>query len=187
MERLSPNQEPLPVRRTGHVLGILEKADRCIALLTKILFAIAGIGLVAMLVLIVADVVGIKVLSHPVPGGIEIVSFLAVIAVAFAVGYTQVLRGHVAVDFIVDQFPRRVKLAIDVLMTFFSVCLFGLMSYYSVKYAAKLSATSEVSMTQKIPFYPFVYAMAGCFMVTFLTLTVDLVKAIARMAAKWTR
>ena len=91
-----------------------------------------------MLLLIVADVIGIKIFSNPVPGGIEIVSFLAVVAIAFAVAYTQVLRGHVAVDFIVEKFPRRVKLVIDVIMGFFSVCLFAVAAYYSFKYAGKL-------------------------------------------------
>ena len=106
--------------------------------MTRILFWIAGAGLVGMLLLIVADVIGIKIFSRPVPGGIEIVSFLAVVAIAFAVAYTQVMQGHVAVDFIVEKFPRRAKLIIDVIMIFFSVCLFALMAWYSFKYAGKL-------------------------------------------------
>ncbi len=135
--------------------------------------------------LIVADVVGIKLLSHPVPGGIGDVSFLAVIAVSDCCGIHTVLRGHVAVDFIVDQFPRRVKLAIDVLMTFLQRVPLWFDVHTTRQICAKFKRHGRrYSMTQKIPFYPFVYAMAGCFMVTFLTLTADLVKAIARMAAK---
>jgi TRAP-type C4-dicarboxylate transport system permease small subunit len=186
MEMLPPEQEPLPTREAGVQSRTVIALDRYLALLTRILFWIGGAGLVAMLLLIVADVIGIKILSRPVPGGIEIVSFLAVISIAFAVAYTQVMRGHVAVDFIVEKFPRRAKLIIDVIMIFFSVCLFAVMAWYSFKYATKLHDTREVSMTQKIPFYPFVYGMAVCFAVTLLVLIMDLVKSIAKAAHTWT-
>lgn len=164
----------------------MKTLDRYVTLLARWLFYIAGAGLVGMLLLIVADVIGIKLLSRPVPGGLELVSFFSVIAVAFAIGHTQILRGHVAVDFIVERFPRRAKLVIEVVMVFLSVAVLALMAWYSFKYAGKLHATGEVSMTQKIPFYPFVYAMAGCFVVTLLVLVMDLVKAIVKAAGEWT-
>jgi TRAP-type C4-dicarboxylate transport system permease small subunit len=186
MEMLPPDQEPLPIRETGSAKGILGRLDRYIVLLTRVLFWIAGVGLVGMLALIVADVIGIKIFSRPVPGGIEIVSFLAVVAIGGAVAYTQVMHGHVAVDFIVEKFPRRAKLVIDIIMIFLSVCLVALMAWYSFKYGEKLRDTGEVSMTQKIPFYPFVYGMAVCFVVTLLVLIMDFVKAIAKAAEKWT-
>jgi len=139
-----------------------------------------------MLLVIVADVIGIKIFSKPVPGGIEIVSFLSVVAIAFAVAYTQVMRGHVAVDFIVEKFPRRAKLIIDAVTTLCGVSLMAVLAYYSFKYGTKLRDTGEVSMTQKIPYYPFVYGMAVCFVVTFLVLVGDLVKSIMKAAKTWT-
>lgn len=187
MEMSPPEQEPLPLRKAGATPRVFERLDRCIALLARVLFGVAGAGLIAMLVLIVADVVGIKVFSRPVPGGIELVAFLAVVAIAFGVPQTQVMRGHVAVDFIAERFPRRTRLLVDLLMVLFSVGLFALMSYYSFKYAETLRGSGEVSMTQKIPFYPFVYAMAACFVVMLLTLVVDLAKAIGKVARQWTR
>ncbi len=187
MEMLPPEQEPLPVREAAglqnHTLQVVEKYT---VLLTKILFYIAGLGLVAMLLLIFSDVIGIKVFSKPVPGGIEMVSFMSVVAIAFAVAFTQVMRGHVAVDFIIEKFPRRAKLVIDSVMVFFSVCLFALMAFYSFKYAGDLRASGEVSMTQQIPFYPFVYGMAFCFVVTLAILVLDLIKVIAKAVQQWT-
>ena len=128
MEMLPPEQEPLPIRATGPEEGILSRLDRYVALLTRVLFGLAGVGLVGMLLLIVADIIGIKILSRPVPGGIEIVSFLAVVTIGGAVAYTQVVHGHVAVDFIVEKFPRRARLVIDLVMIFFSICLLALLS-----------------------------------------------------------
>ena len=41
-------------------------------------------------------------------------------------------------------------------------------------------------MTQKIPFYPFVYGMAVCFVALFLVLIVQFVKPIAKAVDEWT-
>ncbi len=41
-------------------------------------------------------------------------------------------------------------------------------------------------MTQKIPFYPFVYGMAVCFVATLLVLIMQFAKAIAKAVDKWT-
>jgi TRAP-type C4-dicarboxylate transport system permease small subunit len=186
MEMLPPEQEPLPIRNAENGRGVLGRLDKGIVLLSKILFWIAGAGLVGMLLLIVADVIGIKIFSKPVPGGIELVTFFAVVAISFAVAHTQVMRGHVAVDFIVEKFPRRLKLVVGVFTMFLSVCLLAVMAWYTFKYAAKLRSTGEVSMTQKIPFYPFVYGMAVCFVVTFLVLVGDLGKSITKAVKTWT-
>ena len=186
MEMLPPDMEPLPVREIESETGALKTVDKYIVLFSRILFGIAGAGLVGMLVLIVADVIGIKIVSRPVPGGIEYVSFLAVVAIAFAVPHTQVLKGHVAVDFVVEKFPRRSKLVIDTVMVFFSVCLMALLAWYSFKYAGGLRSSGEVSMTQKIPFYPFVYGMAVCFVCLLLVLIMDLVKSISKAVKTWT-
>ena len=187
MEVLPPEQEPLPVREPETGTGVLARLDKGIVLVSKVLLWIAGAGLVAMLALVVADVIGIKIFSTPVPGGIEFVTFFAVIAIAFSVAYTQAMRGHVAVDFIAAKFPRRLKLVTDGFTMFLSTCLFGAMAWYSFKYGNKLRDTGEVSMTQNIPFYPFVYAMGVCFLVTLLVLIMDFVKVIRKAAEQWTR
>lgn len=187
MEMVPPEQEPLPSRSAPTEEGILGKLDRYVVFLTMVLLWIAGAGLVGMLLLIVADVIGIKIFSSPVPGGTEIVTFLAVITIAFAISHTQAMRGHVAVDFIVEKFPRRAKLIIDVVTVLFSVCLFAVMAVYTFKYGMKLKQTGEVSMTQKIPFYPFIHSMGACFVVMTLLLIRDLIKSIAKAAKTWTR
>ena len=187
MEKLPPVEEPLAIREPGPDKGPLSTAEKYIAFLTKMLLWIAAAGLVGMTALVVADVIGIKIFSNPVPGGIEFVSFLAAVAIAFAVPFTQVARGHVAVDFIVEHFPRRAKLIIDIVTALFSIALFALLSVYSFRYAGLLRSSGEVSMTQKIPFYPFVYGMAVCFVATFLVLVMQFVRTVLKAGRQWTR
>ena len=187
MEMLPPDQEPLAIREAGPEKGPLNTAEKYITFFTKMLFWIAGAGLVGMTALVVADVIGIKIFSNPVPGGIEFVSFLAVVAIAFAVPFTQVTRGHVAVDFIVEHFPHRAKLIAESVTALFSVALFALLSVYSFRYAGLLRSSGEVSMTQKIPFHPFVYGMAVCFAATFLVLVMQFLRTVLKAGRQWTR
>ncbi len=187
MEMLPPDQEPLAIRAGEPAKGVLGALDKYTTLFTKVLFWIAGAGLVGMSLLIVADVLAIKIFSNPIPGGIEYVAFLAVVAIAFAVPFTQVMRGHVAVDFIVEAFPRRLKLVIECFTALMSVALVALLMVYSFRYAGLLRSSGEVSMTQKIPFYPFVYGMAVCFLATFLILVLQFVRTIIKAGKQWTR
>jgi TRAP-type C4-dicarboxylate transport system permease small subunit len=110
-----------------------------------------------------------------------------VVGIAFAVPFTQVMKGHVAVDFIVEAFPRRAKLVIECFTALLSVIVMALLMIYSFRYAGLLRTSGEVSMTQKIPFHLFVYGMAVCFLATFLILLLQFVRSLLKAGKQWTR
>jgi len=155
----------------------LEKFAYC---LSNWLNWIAGAGLVAMLVLVVADVIAAKSFKWPIPGGIEMVGFLGVVVVAFSVAQTQVLRGHIEVAFLVARFPRAARKAIGSIVYAFGMVLFALLAWKSYGFGQTLQASGEVSMTQEIPFYPFVYGIAFCCISVFLVLLVQLLRAATK-------
>src|SRR4030066_266885 len=88
---------------------MIDRLERFANSFSKWLNWVAGIGLVGMLGLIVADIIGIKIFKHPIPGAIEVVAFFGVVVTAFAIAYTQVLRGHIKVEFFVMRLPTRVQ------------------------------------------------------------------------------
>ena len=186
MEMAPSDHKPAPPSKLEKARGFFRVLDKGIGLLSRVLFWIAGLALAGMLALIVADVIGIKMFSSPVPGGIETVAFLATVSIGFAVAQTQVVRGHVAVEFIVEHFPRRLKMVTEIFTVFLCACVVGALAWYTFRYGARLRGTGQVSMTQKIPYYPFVYGMGVCFVVLLLVLTSDFVKSIAKAAKTWT-
>ena len=148
--------------------------------LSKWLNWIAGAGLVAMLALIIADIIAAKVFKWPIPGGIEIVGFLGVIIIAFAIAHTQVLRGHIEVEFLVTRFPKAAQKVISIIIYLFGMTLFGLLAWSSYGFGHSLQISGEVSMTQEIPFYPFIYGIAFCCVSVFLVLLVQLLRIIIK-------
>jgi len=174
-------------QRVAQSSSFIQKLEKYVRKISLWLNWVAGGGLVFMLLLVVGDIIGIKVFSAPIPGAIELVAFLGVVVIGFAVAYTQVLHGHINVDFIVMKFPPRVAAVIDVLMLFLGMSFFILLAWRSFDYGYILQSSGEVSMTAKLPFYPFVYGMALCFLVTFLVLLVEFFKSIMKVGKIWTR
>jgi TRAP-type C4-dicarboxylate transport system permease small subunit len=151
---------------------------------------VAGIGLVGMLSLAVADIIGIKLgqvgvpFFRPIPGGIEVVAFLGVVVTGFAIAYTQVLRGHIQVEFVVMRLPQRVQGAIAAFVYLLGLALFVLLGWQSVEYGLSLAAKGTVSMTQRIPFYPFVHAIAFCCIPVCLLLVVGFLRSVMKAVKK---
>lgn len=138
----------------------------------------------AMLAMTVADIIGIKLFKAPVPGAIEIVGFLSVVVTAFAIAYAYVLRGHIRVEFFVARLPERLRAAIFAFVALLGMALFVLLAWQSCAYGRVLQRTGEVSMTQRIPFYPFVYAIAFCCIPIFLLLLLEFLQSVMKAVRK---
>ena len=164
--------------------GTIERLEKFTNSFSKWLNWVAGMGLVGMLGLIIADIIGIKLFKNPIPGAIEIIAFLGVVVTAFAIAYTQILRGHIRVEFVVMRFPMRVQAVIHAFVCLLGVVLFALLAWRSYEFGRVLQVTGEVSMTQRIPFYPFVHALAFCCIPVCLVLLVELIKSVVKAVKK---
>jgi TRAP-type C4-dicarboxylate transport system permease small subunit len=157
-------------------MAIIEKLEKWAKLVSKWIAWVGGAGVVVMLGLTIADIIGIKILSTPVPGGIEIVAFLGVVITAFGMAFTQAEHGNIQVEFFVTRLPVRIRAILGVFTSILGFILFALLAWQSVKYGISLQQSGEVSMTSRIPFYPFVYAIAFCCIPVCFVLLVEAIK-----------
>ena len=131
-----------------------------------------------MVVLTCMDII-LRLFRHPIPGTYEMVGFLGAVFAAFALGYTSVNRGHIAVDFLVQKLPARAQSLVDGINDSICAAFFGFLSHQCLVYAGDLKSVGEVSMTLQMPVYPFVYGIAlGCLLLT-LVLAVQSFKNVA--------
>lgn len=151
--------------------------------LSKVLFAVAGAAIVAMMLLTCADIV-LRLFRMPIPGTYELVSFLSAVCVAFAMAHTSVQKGHIAVSVLVQLLPERLQALVDSLTTGLSIALFGLIAWQSFRYAGSLRQAGEVSMTLQLPFYPFVYGIALSAVAVCLVLLSQLKTHLAGVAGR---
>ena len=144
---------------------------------------VAGGAIVLMMLLTCADIV-LRLFRMPIPGTYELVCFLGAIAVAFAMAHTSIEKGHVAVSLVVQMLPKRVRGTIEVITNIFVLILFILIAWRSVVYAGSLRASGEVSLTLKMPFYPFIYGIAFSSLVLCLVKVADIYKSLLKVIGK---
>jgi TRAP-type C4-dicarboxylate transport system permease small subunit len=165
-------------------MSIIDKLDKWANLISKWISWIAGIGVVSMLGFTFADIIGVKIFNSPIPGSIEIVALLGVVITAFGMAYTQSQHANIQVEFFVQHLPKRIQAGVLAFSLLLSIILFALLSWQSFKYGYSLQQSGEVSMTARIPTYPFVYAMAFCCIPLCFVLIVEFLKSIMKVVNK---
>lgn len=164
--------------------GIIERLERMLAVFSKWATVIAGVALTAMLVISVADVIGNKIFHHPIQGTTDYVSFLAIITIIFSLSYSLIEKAHVQVDLFLNKLPRRAKAIFEIFIALLSLTLFVLLTWFSVRYGIRLQKNNELSMTQRIPVFPFAYAVAFACLPACLYLFLEVLRAIKKLVGK---
>lgn len=149
--------------------------------ISKIVNRIASGVLFCMMLLTIADVFLRKVFSQSILGTVEVTEFMMVILLFFAVTQTEILNGHVRVDLIMSRFGERTQTLVDTITQLVCFLLFGLFTWSTLVYAAKMRASGEVSQDLWLPVYPFIYVVAlGCALLA-LSLLIKSFMAYMRM------
>ena len=153
--------------------------DRLSRFLNRILIGIAGVFMVAMVLLTCSDVL-LRLVWVPIRGSVELVAYFSAIVTAFALGYTQMRRGHTSVDVVVNLFPNKVRRALNGVNDLICMIFFAAAAWRIAKWSTTIWETGELSETLRIIFYPFSYGVAlGCFVLSLVFLT-DLVRSLRR-------
>ncbi|MBI4766978.1 MAG: TRAP transporter small permease [Deltaproteobacteria bacterium] len=103
------------------------------AVFEKYLSAIAGgILLLAMMLLVSADVVGRYFFDLPIEGTMELVEFMMVALLYFSLAHTQAVRGHIKVDIFLSHFSEQTQLFFDLISCLLGLFLFILITWQSL-------------------------------------------------------
>ena len=132
-------------------------------------FCLAG-----MMLLTCADVVG-RFFKHPIFGSVEIVGFMATMAVAAALPYTDKLKAHVGVEILVRLLSAKTQLIIDICTRILSLGLFAILTWQMAAYAKTMQDSGEVSISLELPEYLIIYATSFCCLVFVFTILKDLI------------
>lgn len=130
--------------------------------LNKVLIVIAGIVLVFMVFLVSTNIV-LRFFWQPIRGTFEIMGFCGALIAAFALGYTQIKRGHIAVNILVTSFPKSLQRAIECTNNILCMFFFLIAAWQLTDWSTNLWVSSEVTESLGIVYFPFSYSIAlGC-------------------------
>jgi TRAP-type C4-dicarboxylate transport system permease small subunit len=160
-------------------MGILDKVNQ---VLNQVLIGIAGFFVAAMILLTCANVF-LRLVWVPVGGTFELMGYFGAIVTAFALGYTQMKRGHVAVDILVKRFSKKTQGVLKAINDCICMGFFAVVAWQISRYGITLLKTGEVTETLRIIYYPFTFGVAlGCATLSLVFLT-DLLKSVVPMKA----
>lgn len=141
--------------------------DTFLRSINRFFILIAGIFLIAMIGITCANIF-FRTVWLPVRGTFELLGFFGAVVTSFSLGYTQMSRGHIAVDVLFRKFPGPVVRVLTGLNDLLCALFFSLVAWQVAEKAMILRQTEEVSETLRIAYYPFTWGVAaGC---SFLTL-----------------
>ena len=146
--------------------------------LNRILVLIGGVFLVGMILLTCGNILS-RAVWIPIRGTFELMGYFGAVVTAFALGYTQLKKGHIAVDVLVNTFSKPVHKVVQAINLATGTLFFAIASWQIAVKATTLMRTGEITETLRIIYYPFTYAVAlGCLVLT-LVLLIDLIKLFA--------
>ncbi len=141
--------------------------------ISKALDRVAGFFYLAMMILVACNVIMRKIFKIPISGTIELVEIFSAVAAGLALAYCAVLGGHIAIEFVIEYFPKRFQRITGVMTSIITVVTVAVSGWMIVEYADTLRETGRYTGSLKIAYYPFVYLVAIGF---FIFALVEIVK-----------
>ncbi len=147
--------------------------------INQIFVWIAGTALVGSMLLLVTNMI-LRVVYVPFGATSEVVAFLAAIVTAFALGFSQINKAHVAIDLIVSRFSTRTSAVLESITISLSMILFSFATWHIWLFAGRQMARGVLSETLRFPYYWLIYLVSIGFASLVLVLLVDLLKSLRR-------
>ncbi len=144
--------------------------------------AVAGVALLAVMLLVVGAVCGRFFFHYSIRGAFEITEFLLVLVTILAVAYTQVSREHISIQFVVGRWSTRKQAALDVVYSLVGMAFFSLIIKQGAEQALIDLQTGHISHLLHIPvfLFKFMIPVGGSLMV--LVLLVDFFRYFQQVA-----
>lgn len=143
----------------------------------KVLVGIGVVFLVAVMLIFVGNIIS-RAFGKPILGTFEMVNFCMVPVIAFAIGYTALMRGHVVVEVVINLFQTRTRTIFAAITTLFSLAIWALIAWKSTEFAIGQWAGGEVTEQLALPTPLFRMIWAFGLLVLVLVLCVELARAL---------
>lgn len=138
---------------------------------------VSGVALVFLMGLTGANVL-LRMAGMPLGAVYELAGYCGALAVAFSLADTQRAGGHITVDLFTPRLPAWLRKALSIGNALVFALFFLLMAYQVWRRGLTVRQSGEVSETLKLAYYPFVFCVAGGFVMLVLSLLASAVRTV---------
>lgn len=158
-------------------VDFITRIDRASLFLNRGLAWLACGSLLLMVFMVVGNAL-LRMMDEPFTGAAEVAGWLSAVTIAFGLGYTQVNRGYVEIDALVDRLPQSFQKPLRLAILFISMIFFALVSWQIAVYGFNVMRNGNLSETLWIPFYPLIILLAVGFAGLTLAILADFIKEL---------
>jgi TRAP-type C4-dicarboxylate transport system permease small subunit len=137
--------------------------------------------LIPMMLLTATDVIGRAVWAWPVPGAVELSSYLLAVFILLGVAYTHQVKGHVCVSMLVSRLPEQAGIVLDVITTLLSLFILSILAWQGWVVGIEERTVSDMLRIPQLPFRLLV-SLAGVFIC--LELLIDLSASVKKLVRR---
>ena len=131
-----------------------------------------------LMLLTSADVIGRAAWARPIPGIVELSSYMLDVFILLGLAYTQQVKGHVRVSMLTSRLPQRFELSLEIVVTLLSLFIMVLLAWQGWVVGMEETAVSDML---RIPQRPFKLLVGVAALLLCLELVVDLVSAFTEV------
>ncbi|MBZ9558560.1 MULTISPECIES: TRAP transporter small permease [unclassified Modicisalibacter] len=146
---------------------------------SRSLLVLAGAALLAMTLLVVANIV-LRQVSASFGGTTEVVGWLTAAVVSLSLAHAQSKKAHIELDLVVARLPRRLQTGVQALVLLASLAFFAMVAYQLWHYGLLAMQRDTVSQSLRLAIYPIIYLVAFGFSAFCLVLLTDLMACLTR-------
>jgi len=137
--------------------------------------------LIPMMLLTSGEVVGRALWNQPIPGSVELSSYMLAVFILLGVAYTHQVKGHVRVEMLVSKLPKRTRLTLEVVTTLLSLFIIAILAWQAWVIGLEEKTVSDML---RIPQWPFRMLVSVAALFLFLELLIDLVDSVGRLVRR---
>ncbi len=137
--------------------------------------------LIPMMLLTSGEVIGRAIWSWPIPGSMELSSYMLAVFILLGVAYTHQVKGHVRVTMLVSRLPEWATLTLEVITDLLSLFIIAIMAWQGWVVGMEERTVSDML---RIPQFPFrlLVSVAGLFLC--LELLLDLTDSLKKLVRR---
>ena len=109
----------------------IQKVDKCLSMIEN---AVIILGLSAMFLILLAQVIMRYVFSRPLTWSEEAARFIFVYVSFIGISYAYRQKGHIRMEVVVNLFPQAVRRGLEVLINLGTIALFCYMIHFSFRF-----------------------------------------------------
>ena len=134
--------------------------------------------LIPMMLLTTVDVIGRAVWTRPIPGAVELSSYMLNVFILLGVAYTHQAKGHVRVSMLISRLPEQAETILDIIATLLSLFILGILAWQGWVVGIEETSVSDMLRIPQMPFRLLV-SLAGLFLC--LELLIDLSASVGKL------